>query len=67
MLFNSESKGIRFDEALRQGKICYFQLPTMYYPVLSAACGKLALQSFQSAVAKRHLHFLVKPKFFSVF
>lgn len=55
LLFNNINPGIRFNEALDQGHICYFQLPSMYLPFLAEATGKLVLQSFQSAVSKRHL------------
>lgn len=67
VLFNSEKPTINFDEGLRQGYIYYFQLPTMYYPFLAEATGKLVLQSFQSAVAKRHLGLTTKPKFYSCY
>ena len=46
---------------------CYFQLPSMYYPTLAAATGRLALQSFQNAVVKRHLRLESKPGFFSCY
>jgi type IV secretory pathway TraG/TraD family ATPase VirD4 len=39
----------------------------MYYPQLSAATGRLVLQSFQNAVAKRHLGLAAKPGFFSCY
>ncbi len=67
VLFNAENPHIQFDEILRSGKICYFQLPTMYSPFLAAATGKLALQAFQSAVAKRHLGLAGERKFFSCY
>jgi hypothetical protein len=66
-LFNTENSHIRFDEVLEKNLICYFQLPTMYYPFLGEATGKLVLQAFQNAVAKRHLGMTKNPSFFSCF
>lgn len=54
-LFEETEDRIDFDEAMEKGQILYFQLPTMLYPFLGAATGKLVLQSFQSAIAKRQL------------
>lgn len=65
-LFNSEN-GIEFDDILKNNRICYFQLPTMLYPFLGEATGKLVLQSFQSAVAKRHVGLSGRNKFFSCY
>jgi hypothetical protein len=42
-------------EAMEKGHIIYFQLPTMYFPFLASATGKLVLQCFQNAVSKRQL------------
>lgn len=67
VLFNALNPTIRFDEALRENHIYYFQLPTMYYPFLAEATGKLVLQSFQSAVSKRHLGLASRPGFFSCY
>ncbi len=67
ILFNAEKPTVQFDEALRKNRIYYFQLPTMYYPFLAEATGKLVLQSFQSAVSKRHLGMARKPSFFSCY
>lgn len=66
-LFNVKDNAIDFDEALRQNQICYFQLPTMLYPFLGEATGKLVLQSFQSAVAKRQVGLTKKARFFSCY
>lgn len=55
-LFEETDHAISFDEALAKGHIVYFQLPTMYYPFLGAATGKLVLQCFQNAVSKRQMH-----------
>lgn len=54
-LFNPVEPGIQLDEVLRKNLLCYFQLPSMFYPELAKATGKLVLQAFQSAVARRHL------------
>lgn len=67
VLFNSVTPSIRFDDALRSNHICYFQLPSMYLPFLAASTGKLVLQSFQSAVSKRHLGPQGNNRFFSCF
>lgn len=56
ILFEETDQAINFDEALKQGQIVYFQLPTMYYPKLAEATGKLALQCFQNAVSKRQIY-----------
>ena len=66
-LFNSERPQLDLGQALRDNLICYFQLPTMYYIELSKATGRLALQCFQSEVAKRHLGFSKSPGFFSCY
>lgn len=66
-LFVSTENAIDLDKALSENSICYFQLPTMYYPFVAEATGKLVLQCFQSAVSKRHLGLSGKPNFFSVF
>jgi hypothetical protein len=57
-LFEETNNRINMDEALAQGHILYFQLPTMYYPFLASATGKLVLQCFQSAVSKRQTKLL---------
>lgn len=64
ILFNQEKPLIDFDDVLANNRIVYFQLPTMYYPFLAEVTGKLVLQTFQSAVAKRHLGLTAEPKFF---
>lgn len=56
ILFEETNRAIDFDEAMKTGQIVYFQLPTMYYPKLAAATGKLALQCFQNAVSKRQIY-----------
>ena len=66
-LFNSESPQIDLNEALENGQICYFQLPTLYAPFLGRVTGKLVLQAFQGAVARRHLGMTESKKFFSCF
>lgn len=54
-LFEETDHAINFDEALLKGHILYFQLPTMYFPFLASATGKLVLQCFQNAVSKRQI------------
>lgn len=54
-LFEETEHAINFDEAMEKGHIIYFQLPTMYFPFLASATGKLVLQCFQNAVSKRQL------------
>ena len=54
-LFEETDNRIDFDDAMEKGQIIYFQLPTMYYPRLAAATGKLVLQCFQNAVSKRQI------------
>ncbi len=70
VLFNGDGQRISFERALTKNHICYFQLPTMRFPFLGAATGKLVLQCFQSAVSMRHLSFGgggQPPRFFSCF
>jgi hypothetical protein len=55
VLFEETENRIDFDDAMEKGHIVYFQLPTMLYPFLGAATGKLVLQTFQSAIATRQL------------
>ena len=52
-LFEETDNRIDFAEAMDQGHILYFQLPTMQFPILGSATGRLILQCFQSAVSKR--------------
>lgn len=56
ILFEETNHSIDLDEAMKTGQIVYFQLPTMYYPKLAAATGKLVLQCFQNAVSKRQIY-----------
>lgn len=55
-LFEETNHSINFDDALAKSHIIYFQLPTMYFPFLASACGKLVLQCLQNAVSKRQIH-----------
>lgn len=55
VLFQETDHAIQFDEALQNNHILYFQLPTMYFPFLASAAGKLVLQCFQNAVSKRQI------------
>lgn len=67
VLFNAEVPQIDFTKALRENQILYFQLPTMFVPFLAQATGKLVLQCFQGAVARRHLGLEGRAQFFSCF
>lgn len=55
VLFQETDHAIQFDEALQGNHILYFQIPTMYFPFLASATGKLVLQCFQNAVSKRQI------------
>ena len=70
LIFSGRGPEINLNDALSENHICYFQLPTMKYPFLGEATGRLVLQSFQSSVSDRHLDLDssgVKPRFFSCF
>ena len=56
VLFEETEDRIDLDEALAKNQIVYFQLPTMYYPFLGEATGRLVLQCFQSAIARRQMN-----------
>ena len=56
VLFEETEDRIDLDEAMAKNQIIYFQLPTMYYPFLGEATGRLVLQCFQSAIAKRQMN-----------
>jgi type IV secretory pathway TraG/TraD family ATPase VirD4 len=66
-LYNSTSPDIKIEEALKQNRIVYFQLPVLLAPFLGSATGKLVLQSLQSAIANRHRGPKDERRFFSVF
>jgi type IV secretory pathway TraG/TraD family ATPase VirD4 len=51
-LFNTKHPEISLSDVLKNRKICYFQLPTMQFPYLGQATGKLLLQSLQSAISE---------------
>ncbi len=65
-LFDETKNSISIENALKNNQILYFQLPTMLYPFLGEATGKLVLQNLQSAVSRRHLSDK-KGKLFSVY
>ncbi|MDZ4660165.1 MAG: TraM recognition domain-containing protein [Pseudomonadota bacterium] len=67
LLFNQDKPHMTIDEALKNNKIVYFQLPALLSPFLGKATGKLVLQSLQAAVANRHRSKDKNQKFFSVF
>lgn len=56
LLFEETTARIDFDEAMAKKQIVYFQLPTMFYPFLGEATGRLVLQCLQSAIAKRQMN-----------
>jgi hypothetical protein len=66
-LVNCEESQIKLDEALEKNQILYFQLPTMYSPVVGATMGRLVLQSLQSAIAKRSLGISKNRTLFAVY
>src|SRR5262249_1052701 len=51
-LFNARRPEISLERSMRRSEILYFQLPSMYYPFLAEATGRLVLQCAQSAIAK---------------
>ena len=67
VLFNAGNPTITLEDALSKNLIVYFQLPVLLSPFLGKACGKLILQSLQSAVANRHRGKNPNRKFYSVF
>jgi type IV secretory pathway TraG/TraD family ATPase VirD4 len=66
-LFNTETPEIILSEVIRERKICYFQLPTMQYPFLGEATGKLVLQCLQSAISDMQVSGKANPSLFSVY
>ena len=62
-LFDETENTFSMNEALEKGQILYFQLPTMLYPFLAQATGKLVLQSLQGAISRRHLSSQVNTLF----
>ncbi len=66
-LFNQNNPTIMIEEALKDNKIVYFQLPALLSPFLGKATGKLVLQSLQAAIANRHRSNEKSQKFYSVF
>lgn len=66
-LYNTRNPEIDLMEVILRKKICYFQLPTMQFPFLGAATGKLVLQSLQSAVSEIQVGSRVPDSLFSVY
>lgn len=66
-LFNSADPSIDLDDALKENKIIYFQLPVLLSPFLGRASGKMILQCIQSAVANRHRGKDRTNAFYSIF
>jgi len=66
-LFNTRYPEIKLSEILQNKKICYFQLPTMLYPFLGEATGKLLLQCLQSSISELQVGGEKLKSLFSVF
>lgn len=66
-LFSQQLNTIDLDTALAHKQILYFQIPTMYFPTLGEATGKLVLQALQSAVARRQLGLVPERPFFACY
>ena len=66
-LYNTRFPEIDILEAIKRKQIIYFQLPTMQFPFLGEATGKLVLQSLQSAVSEIQVGGRVPESLFSVY
>jgi type IV secretory pathway TraG/TraD family ATPase VirD4 len=66
-LYNTRHPEIVLSQVLRQQKICYFQLPTMQFPFLGEATGKLLLQSLQSTISELQVEGDRLKELFSVY
>jgi type IV secretory pathway TraG/TraD family ATPase VirD4 len=66
-LFNTERPHIILSNVIRQRKVCYFQLPTMQFPFLGEATGKLVLQCLQSAISEMQVSGKENRSLFSVY
>jgi hypothetical protein len=66
-LFNVRNPEIQILDAIRRNKIVYFQLPTMQFPFLGEATGKLILQCIQSAVSQIQENGLVPKDLYMVY
>ena len=66
-LFNTRTPEIVLADVIKNRKICYFQLPTMMYPFLGAATGKLVLQCLQSTISEMQVGGKENPSLFSVY
>lgn len=66
-LYNTQTPDIVLGDILKKKKICYFQLPTMQYPFLGSATGKLLLQTLQSAISELQVGGEKNGSLFSVY
>jgi type IV secretory pathway TraG/TraD family ATPase VirD4 len=66
-LYNTRYPEIDILEVIKRKQICYFQLPTMQFPFLGEATGKLVLQSLQSAVSEIQVNSRPSSSLFSVY
>ena len=66
-LYNARYPEIDLLEVIKRKQICYFQLPTMQFPFLGEATGKLVLQSLQSAVSEIQVNSRTSSSLFSVY
>lgn len=66
-LYNTRHPEITLMEVIRRKQICYFQLPTMQFPFLGEATGKLILQSLQSVVSEIQGNGHLPESLFSVY
>ena len=66
-LYNARYPEIDILEVIKRKQICYFQLPTMQFPFLGEATGKLVLQSLQSAVSEIQVNSRTSSSLFSVY
>ena len=66
-LFNTRNPEIDILDAIRRKKIIYFQLPTMQFPFLGAATGKLVLQTLESAASQIQVEGKRPSSLFSVY
>lgn len=66
-LFNDPTSEINLKTIIKEGKICYFQLPTMLFPFLGESTGKLILQNLQSAISELQVSGDTPKKLFSIY
>jgi hypothetical protein len=66
-LFNTQNPEIILSECLKKKKLVFFQLPTMQFPFLGQATGKLLLQNLQSAVSELQTEGTRLDRLFSIY